>query len=234
MNIADNPAGQTTASAEQLGCADGCCTPAPPEPAQRDDVWRRAAGRARALSWFSLLWMTGEGVLGLIAGAAAGSIALIGWALGSAIEGLAAVIVIWRFTGARTLSQTAEGRAHKAVAVSLFLLAPYITIEAVHDLLSHHQVNTSALGIALTTASLLVMPALGITKQRLGRTLDSGATAGEGVQNLLCAAQAGAVLLGLALTAACGWWWIDPIIGLTLAAVAIREGRSAWRGENCC
>lgn len=98
----------------------------------------------------------------------------------------------------------------------------------------HHQVNTSTLGIALTTASLLVMPALGITKQRLGRILDSEATSGEGVQNLLCAAQAGAVLLGLALTAGYGWWWIDPIIGLALAAVAIREGRSAWHGKDCC
>lgn len=90
------------------------------------------------------------------------------------------------------------------------------------------------LGIVLTAASLLVMPLLGIAKQRLGRTLDSGATAGEGVQNLLCAAQAGAVLLGLGLTAALGWWWVDPIIGLAIAVVAVTEGRKAWRGEECC
>jgi divalent metal cation (Fe/Co/Zn/Cd) transporter len=178
--------------------------------------------------------MTGEGVLGLIAGAAAGSIALIGWALGSVIEGLAAVIVIWRFTGARTLSETAEERAQKAVAISFFLLAPYIGVEAIRDLLLGHRADTSVLGIVLTASSLLVMPALGIAKQRLGRTLDSGATAGEGIQNLLCAAQAGAVLLGLALTAAFSWWWVDPVIGLALAAIAVREGREAWRGEDCC
>jgi divalent metal cation (Fe/Co/Zn/Cd) transporter len=77
-----------------------------------------------------------------------------------------------------------------------------------------HQVEPTVLGVVLTAASLLVMPLLGMAKQRLGRTLDSGATAGEGVQNLLCAAQAGAVLLGLGLTATLGWWWIDPIIGL--------------------
>jgi divalent metal cation (Fe/Co/Zn/Cd) transporter len=189
---------------------------------------------ARALSWVSLLWMTGEGILGLVAGAAAGSISLIGWALGSAIEGLASIIVIWRFTGARTLSETAERRAQKAVAVSFFLLAPYIAVESVRDLLTRHAAAASVLGIVLTAASVVIMPVLGVAKQRLGRRLDSHATAGEGVQNLLCAAQAAAVLLGLAVTAALGWWWIDPVIGLLLAAIAIREGREAWLGEDCC
>jgi divalent metal cation (Fe/Co/Zn/Cd) transporter len=178
--------------------------------------------------------MTAEGVLGLIAGGVAGSIALVGWALGSVIEGLAAVIVIWRFTGARTLSETAEGRAQKAVAVSFFLLAPYIGVQATWDLIGGHRADSSVLGIVLTASSLLVMPALGIAKRHLGQTLGSGATTGEGVQNLLCAAQAGAVLLGLALTAAIGWWWVDPIVGLSIAAIAVHEGRQAWRGQDCC
>jgi len=78
------------------------------------------------------------------------------------------------------------------------------------------------------------MPLLGIAKQRLGKTLGSGATTGEGVQNLFCAGQAAAVLVGLALTAALGWWWLDPLIGLALAAVAVHEGREAWRGHDCC
>ncbi|MFC4949240.1 cation transporter [Pseudonocardia sp. GCM10023141] len=243
MSSPDRPAAQITAQKitdqaipidDQGGCADACCEAAAPAPAERSPAWYRAAARAKALSWFSLLWMTGEGVLGLIAGATAGSIALIGWALGSVIEGVAAVIVIWRFTGSRTRSRTAEGRAQKAVAVSFYLLAPYIAVEAVRDLLTGQRADTTVLGIVLTAASLLVMPLLGIAKQRLGRTLDSGATAGEGVQNLMCAAQAGAVLLGLTLTAPLGWWWADPIIGLAIAAVAVNEGRKAWRGEDCC
>jgi hypothetical protein len=98
----------------------------PPTQTERDARWLQAASQAKALAWFSLAWMTGEGVLGLIAGITANSISLIGWALGSVIEGLASIIVIWRFTGARTVSETSERRAQRAVAVSFFLLAPYI------------------------------------------------------------------------------------------------------------
>ena len=200
----------------------------------RSGAWLHAARLARGLAWLSLAWMTAEGVLGLVAGITAGSISLLGWALGSVIEGLASVIVIWRFTGSRTLSETAEGRARKAVAISFFLLAPYLAIEAIRDLVSGHTTETSWLGIAVTTASLLVMPGLGMAKQRLGRRLGSGATAGEGVQNLMCAAQAGAVLLGLAATAVLGWAWLDSAVALLLAAWAVREGRESWRGDDCC
>jgi len=114
--------GTTAAEANHADTAD-CCQPVP---TTADPGWLRAAYYARALSWVSLAWMTAEGVLGLVAGLQSGSISLLGWALGSVIEGLASVIVIWRFTGTRTLSETAEGRAQKAVAVSFFLLAPYI------------------------------------------------------------------------------------------------------------
>ena len=211
---------------------DDCC--AAPERPERDARWLRSARQARTLSWFSLAWMTGEGVLGLAAGVAANSISLIGWALGSVIEGLAAIIVIWRFTGSRTLSEVAERRAQRAVAVSFFLLAPYLVVESLRDLLGGHDVTTSVLGLVVTAASLVVMPLLGRAKQRLGARLGSEATAGEGLQNLMCAAQAGAVLIGLAVTATLGWSWLDPAIGLLLAGWAIYEGVEAWRGEDCC
>jgi divalent metal cation (Fe/Co/Zn/Cd) transporter len=179
--------------------------------------------------------MTAEGVLGLIAGFAAGSIALIGWAVGSGIEGLASVIVVWRFTGSRTLSESAERRAQRAVAVSFWLLAPYIAAEAVYDLASNHHAAASALGIALTASSVIIMPVLGVTKQRLGQRLNSGATAGEGIQNLMCAAQAAAVLAGLAVIAIWpGGWPIDPAIALGIAAWSVWQGRQAWQGADCC
>lgn len=200
----------------------------------RDAGWLRAARLARWLAWASLAWMTVEGAVGLAAGVGAGSIALIGWALSSVVEGLASVIVIWRFTGSRTLSDTAERRAQQAVAVSFWLLAPYVAVESVRDLLGQHRPETTLLGIALTLSSLVLMPALGIAKRRLGARLGSGATAGEGGQNLLCAYLAAAVLAGLVANALWGWWWVDPVAGLVVAGMAVREGIQAWRGESCC
>jgi divalent metal cation (Fe/Co/Zn/Cd) transporter len=86
----------------------------------------------------------------------------------------------------------------------------------------------------VTATSVVLMPALGVAKRRLGQVLGSGATAGEGMQNLLCAAQGAAVLVGLAVNAAVGAWWLDPVVALGLAAFAVKEGREAWRGEGCC
>jgi divalent metal cation (Fe/Co/Zn/Cd) transporter len=200
----------------------------------RDARWLLAARLARWLAWASLVWMTVEGAVGLTAGFSAGSIALVGWALSSVVEGLASVIVIWRFTGSRTLSATAEERAQKAVAVSFWLLAPYVAVESVRDLIGQHRPETSLIGIGLTISSLVLMPALGIAKQRLGTRLGSAATAGEGGQNLLCAYLAAAVLAGLIANSVWGWWWVDPLAGLVVAAMAVREGREAWRGESCC
>jgi len=179
--------------------------------------------------------MAAEGIVGLIAGLAAGSIALVGWALGSGIEGLASVIVVWRFTGSRTLSDTAERRAQRAVAASFWLLAPYIAIEAIRDMAAHHPASTTLLGIVLTASSLVIMPVLGMAKHRLSERLGSGATAGEGTQNLMCAAQAAGVLLALVVVAIWpGGWPIDPIIALGIAAWSVWEGSRSWRGADCC
>src|SRR4051812_39351316 len=122
------PRSGVSASQQGNGCGDTCHAHTE---LVREVNWLRAAAWAKALAWMSLVWMCGEGALGLWQGFAAGSIALVGWALGSAVEGLASLIVVWRFTGARTLSTTAERRAQKAVAVSFLLLAPYIAVEAV-------------------------------------------------------------------------------------------------------
>jgi divalent metal cation (Fe/Co/Zn/Cd) transporter len=203
-------------------------------PHSRPTAWLRDARRARWLAWASLIWMTLEGGVGIGAGVAAGSIALVGWALSSAVEGLASLIVIWRFTGTRTLSEGAEATAQRAVAMCFWLLAPYVAVASIANLVSRHEPRTSVVGIALTASSLVLMPALGVLKHRLGARLGSRATAGEGTQNLLCAYLAAAVLVGLAANAVLGWWWLDPVVGLLIAAVAIREGREVWRGGDCC
>jgi len=197
--------------------------------------WQSAAYAARWLAWASLAWMCTEGAVGLWQGLATGSASLTGWALGSAVEGLASIIVIWRFTGARALTETAERRAQRGVAVSFWLLVPYIAADSAWDLAAGHRAAASAVGIALTAVAVAVMPLLGWAKHRLGHRLSSAATAGEGTQNYLCAAQAAAVLGGLAVTA--GWpggWWADPVIGLGIAAAAAWEGLQSWRGGDCC
>ena len=199
----------------------------------RDAGWQRAARRARLLSWLSLAYMAAEGGIAIIAAVIAGSVALLGFGLDSAIEGLASVIIVWRFTGTRTLSETAETRAQKAVAVTFFLLAPYIAYDAIITLIARDHAETSWLGIGLSVASLIVMPVLGVAKRRLGVRLGSGATAGEGNQNLLCAYLAAGVLAGLLANTVLGWWWLDPVVALGIAALAVREGIEAWHGEEC-
>jgi divalent metal cation (Fe/Co/Zn/Cd) transporter len=188
---------------------------------------------ARLLAWISLGWMTVEGAVGIAAGVAAGSVALIGFGLDSAIEGFASVIVIWRFTGSRTMSEDAERRAQRLVAFSFFLLAPYVAFQATRDLVTGSHPDTSWVGIALALVSLVAMPVLGRAKQRIGSRLDSAATAGEGTQNILCAYLAGAVLIGLVGNAAFGAWWLDPAVAFVIAGVALDEGRELWHGDDC-
>ena len=189
--------------------------------------------RAKALSWSSLAWMTVEGAVAIAAALVAGSVALLGFGIDSAIEGLASVIVIWRFSGSRRLSAQAERQAQKAVAVSFFLLAPYIAQDAIRALIAGEHPSTSWVGIGLSVSSIVAMPLLGRAKLRVGERLGSGVTTGEGAQNLLCAYMAAGVLVGLVANAVVGWWWLDPVIALGIAAIAVREGYETWAGGGC-
>lgn len=197
-------------------------------------AWLRLARRARWLSWASLAYMGLEGAVAIAAGLAAGSIALVGFGIDSAIEGFASLVIVWRFTGSRLLSDRAERRAQSLVAIQFFVLAPYIAVQATRDLLAGNHPEASWVGIGLAASSVVLMPLLGVAKQRIGRRMGSVATAGEGAQNLLCAYMAGALLVGLAGNALLGLWWLDPVAALAIAALAVREGIEAWRGESCC
>ncbi len=204
--------------------------------AQRIDraTYERLARRARFLSWLSLAWMTVEGGVAIAAGLAASSIALVGFGLDSAIEGFASLVIVWRFSSSRMFSATAETRAQKLVAVQFFVLAPYVAVESVRALIGGERPDETWVGIALAASSVVLMPLLGIAKQRIADAIGSAATKGEGRQNMLCAYLAGALLIGLTGNALAGAWWLDPAVGLLIAAVAIKEGVEAWRGEGCC
>jgi divalent metal cation (Fe/Co/Zn/Cd) transporter len=221
------------AGAAACRCGPGCTDARSPALVQRDATWQAAARKAKLLAWFSLGYMAVEGTVAIIAAVVAGSVALLGFGLDSVIEGLASVIIVWRFTSSRTLSETAEARAQKAVAVTFFILAPYIAYDAIATLVAGEKPSTSWVGIGLSIASLIVMPLLGRAKRHLGAILGSAATRGEGSQNVLCAYLAAAVLAGLLANTAFGLWWVDPVVGLLIAGLAVREGLEAWRGEEC-
>jgi divalent metal cation (Fe/Co/Zn/Cd) transporter len=199
----------------------------------RDAGWLRAARQARWLAWASLVWMGIEGGVGIFAGIQAHSLGVVTWAASSFVEALASLIVVWRFTGHRMLSPSSEARAQRWVAGSFFLLAPYFAIEAIRKLIGGEGADATVLAIALTSSAVLLMPLLGVAKHSLGRRLGSAATAGEGTQNLLCAAQALAALIAVAGSGA-GLAFLDPVAALAIAAIALREGFESWRGQACC
>lgn len=198
----------------------------------RDPGWLRAARQARRLSYLSLVWMLAEGAVGILAGVEAHSIGVLAWAFGSAVEAAAAVIVIVRFTGRHRFSEDAERRAQRWVAASLLVLIPYVLYGSASELISGDRPQRSWLAIALLASSVVLMPALGWAKRRLGRRLASGATAGEGTQNYLCALQGAIGLAGL-LGGSAGAAAVDPVAALLIAAIAAKEGIGLWRGEDC-
>ena len=205
-----------------------------PWPRSAPERYVELARRVKLLSWLSLGWMTIEGAVAIGAGLVAGSIALIGFGLDSVIEGLASVIIIWRFTGNRVFSHAAEQRAQKLVAAQFFILAPYVGFESLQALVTGERPEASWVGIALAGGSVVLMPPLGIAKQRLADEMGSAATKGEGRQNMLCAYLAGALLVGLPGNALVGAWWLDAVVGLLIAGVAMKEGLESWRGDGCC
>lgn len=207
--------------------------PAAPRPPVPSEAWLRAARRAKLLAWVSLAWMGAEGVVGVVAGLQAHSLGVVTWSASSFVEALASLIVVWRFSGRRTLSATSEARAQRWVAASFFLLAPYFVIEAIRKLVSGGGTETHPLAIAITASAIVLMPALGWAKLRLGRQLDSGATAGEGIQNLMCAAQAATALVAV-VGAGAGLDFLDPLAALVIAGIALKEGRDGWRGQSTC
>lgn len=194
----------------------------------------RLERRARLLAWGGIAWHVVEFAIALAAGIAASSIALIGFGADSLIEGAAGFIVVWLFTGARLHSPGAERRAQQLIAVSFFLLAAYVAVEATRTLVAGDHPEASWVGIALAAVTAPTMPLLARAKRRVGDQLGSSATVKEGAQNMVCAYLSIALLVGLLANAVVGWWWADPAAALIIAAVALREGRETWRGEGCC
>lgn len=185
------------------------------------------------LAWLGLGWHVIEAAIALVAGIAASSVALIGFGADSLIEVAAGVVVIWLMADGRAASLGAERRAQQLIAASFVVLAAYIAVEATRDLLGGNHPQASWVGIVLSLVTLATMPPLARAKRNVADRLGSKATASESRQTMLCAYLSAALLVGLLANAAMGWWWADPAVALSIAAVAAREARDAWRGESC-
>lgn len=173
-----------------------------------------------------------EAVVAISAGTIASSSALIGFGLDSVIEVSSAAAVAWQFAGRDP--EAREKTALRIIAFSFFALAAFVTVGALSSLIGGREAGHSVPGIVLAAVSLAVMPLLSWAQRRAGRELGSRSAVADSKQTLLCTYLSGVLLAGLILNATLGWSWADPIAALVIAAVAIREGVEAWRGDACC
>jgi divalent metal cation (Fe/Co/Zn/Cd) transporter len=192
----------------------------------------RLGRRAQLLAAASVGYNVVEAIVAVSAGVFAGSIALVGFGLDSVVEVSSGLIILWQFR--HRMPETRERQALRLMAGSFFALAGYVTFESVRSLLAGADAHSSPLGIALAAASLIIMPVLSLAQRRTGQALGSNAVVADSTQTLLCTYLSAVLLIGLVLNATLGWSWADPLAGLVIAAVAVREGREAWRGEGCC
>jgi len=193
------------------------------------------AGRIRALVAATIAYNVVEGGIAIAAGVAASSTALLGFGLDSVIEVSSAAGVAWQFSARdHDRRETRERTALRVTALSFYALAMFVTVDAVRSLLGAGEASHSSVGIALAAVSLAVMPVLSLAQRRAGRELGSASAVADSKQTLLCSYLSGVLLIGLVANSLLGWSWADPIAGLVIAAVAVKEGRDAWRGEGCC
>ncbi len=188
--------------------------------------------RVRLLVAATITYNVVEAVVAIGAGTVASSAALIGFGLDSVIEIASAAAVAWQFSGRDP--ETRERATLRIIALSFFALAAYVTAESARALFGDAEARPSTVGIVLAAVSLLVMPVLSHAQRRAGRELGSASAVADSKQTLLCTYLSGVLLVGLILNSLLGWSWADPIAALVIAAVAVREGREAWRGHHCC
>ena len=192
---------------------------------------RRVALHRRALwlEYSTVGWNVVEAVVAITAGAVAGSVALIGFGADSAIEVISALGLLWRLRkagphAAVSEESAAEKRALYVVAVTFFVLAIYITWEAVRSIISREEPLTSPVGIILAVLSLLVMTALASVKQRTGREMGSRALVADSKETWVCSYLSLTLLLGVGAYAVFGWWWADPVGALAMLPVILWQG----------
>ncbi|WP_327705669.1 cation transporter [Streptomyces decoyicus] len=202
-----------------------------PSPARRDVLTRRIRLLVAATITYNVI----EAAVAITAGTLASSTALIGFGLDSVIEVSSAAAVAWQFSAAdHAVREAREKTTLRIIAISFFVLAAYVTAESLRALAGTGEAEPSLPGIVLAALSLAVMPVLSAAQRRSGRELGSASAVADSKQTLLCTYLSAVLLLGLVANATLGWTWADPIAAIVIAAVAVKEGRDAWRGDSCC
>lgn len=195
----------------------------------------RLTRRGLRLARLTIGYNVVEGVLAIAAGASAGLVSLMGFGLDSAIESISAVLVAQRLAARLRhgeVHEDAERRALRLVAISFFVLAAYVVVQGVRDLLSGATPETSTLGLVVLVASLVVMPLLAGAKRRVGMALGGDPLIlADAAETRVCLLLSASTLAGLMLFQLTGAAWLDPLAGLVIAVVAVREGLEAWHGE---
>ena len=200
-------------------------------PIQRTNI----VSRGIRLEYITVGWNVVEGAVAVLAGLLAGSVALVGFGVDSAIESSSGAVLLWRLRVEQTGKnvERAEQTALKLVGASLLLLAAYVTFDAIKTLVTREQPQRSILGIVLSALSLIVMPLLAKAKRRTAAELNSAALHADSRQTSICAYLSAILLGGLLLNAALGWWWADPVAALAMVPIIVQEGREALKGETC-
>lgn len=191
--------------------------------------------RGLRLEYFTVAWNVAEAAVGIAAGVAAGSLALVGFGLDSVVEASSASVLIWRLrveASGRRDAEEVERKALLLVAGAFVALAVYVGLRAVLDLVGESRPEESIPGIGLAVVSLVVMPVLAFRKRAVARALGSRALEADATQTLLCMYLSAFLLVGLGANAAFGWWWADPLAGIAIAVWALKEAWELWEGED--
>lgn len=186
----------------------------------------------RRLELFTIGWNVLEGVVSIAAGVVAGSTALVGFGVDSAIESASGAVLLWRLQDDACHVER-EVRALRLVGASFLLLGAWVVWESLVALRFREAPDPSVVGILIATLSLLVMPWLAWRKRRLARSLGSRALASDSRQTSLCAYLSAILLGGLVLNAWLGWWWADAVAALAMVPIIVNEGVEALKGEAC-
>jgi divalent metal cation (Fe/Co/Zn/Cd) transporter len=188
------------------------------------------------LEWFTVGYNSLEGLVALITGFLAGSVALVGFGLDSVIEVTSGSALLWRLRCDAEESQRekVEARALRIVGTSFLALAVYVGYEGITSLANKKTPEHSLTGIVLAVVSLVVMPVLARAKRRVAARIESAALTADAKQTEFCTYLSAILLCGLLLNVLLGWWWADPMAGLLMVPIIAKEGYDALRGKTCC